>query len=236
MQTVALIGARGFVGSAIAAALKKESGCEVISVTRENYAEMRRGDYDVLINAAMPSGRFWAKNNPEKDFTETVQKTAELLRDWKFKKFVQISTVSARCELQTVYGKHKAEAEKLCNSGDNLIVRLTAMYSESLAKGALADILSGRKVFVSGESRYAFTPLDFAGAWIAGHLERKGIVEVGAKNSVSLAEIAERLGEKIEFEEAVEIQEIQNPEPDFPDARDVFTFMNKMKKQWRVGK
>ena len=52
----------------------------------------------------MPSKRFWAKNNPELDYAETVTKTKNILSDFKFEKIIHVSTVSARCQLNTVYG------------------------------------------------------------------------------------------------------------------------------------
>ena len=67
-----------------------------------------------------------------------------------------------------------------------------------------------------------------------GHLDREGIVEVGARNTLSLGEIARELGKKVEFEGAVEVQEILNPEPDFPDVREVLTFMKSREKAGRV--
>src|SRR3989344_9324519 len=107
MTSVAVVGAHGYVGGALCAALVKDASHSVTEVTRENYAEMQKGEYDVLINCAMPGARFFAKNNPEQDFVETVQKTVDLVYGWKYKKFVQVSTVSARCQLDTVYGRHK---------------------------------------------------------------------------------------------------------------------------------
>jgi len=225
MAQVAVVGAKGYVGSALCVALSKNAHT-VAEVTRENYKEMQEREYDILINCAMPSARFFAKNNPDKDFIETVEKTANLLYGWKFKKFVQISTVSARCQLDTVYGRHKAAAEALCNYGDNLIVRLGAMYSSELSKGALVDIKEGRKVYVDGASRYCFASLDFVTKWISGNLERKGIVEVGARNTIALSEIAQHLGAKIDFEGVLDTQEIVDPEPSFPDARDVLAFLD----------
>lgn len=229
MTSIAVVGAKGYVGSALCAALARVASHSVSEVTRENYAEMRKGEYDILINCAMPSARFFAKNNPDKDFTETVQKTADLLYGWKFKKFVQISTVSARCQLDTVYGRHKAAAEKLCDFGGNLIVRLGSMYSAELKKGVLMDIVQGKKVFVDGESRYCFTPLDFVAQWIATHLDRNDIVEVGARNAIALRDIAKHLAANIEFEGALDHQEIVDPEPSFPDARDVLAFLDNWK-------
>ncbi len=225
---IALIGASGYVGSALSKALKAHS-YTVAEVTRDTYEEHRSGEYDVLINCAMPSGRFWAKNNPEKDYAETVEKTAKLLSDWKFKKFIQISTVSARCQLDTVYGKHKAAAEKLCNFGGNLIVRLGALYGGNMKKGVLVDMLEGKKVYVDGESRYSFISVEAATAWIAAHLDRSGIVELGGKNAIALKDVAKHLGKVVEFEGELNHQDIESPEGDFPEARDVLAFLDSQK-------
>lgn len=229
MVRVAVVGAKGYVGGALSTALMRDASCTIVEVTRDNYVEMQKGEYDILINCAMPSGRFFAKNNPEQDFIETVKKTADLLYGWQFKKFVQVSTVSARCQLDTVYGRHKAAAENLCNFGDNLIVRLSAMYSSDLTKGALVDIKQGKKVYVDAQSRYAFTPLPFVGQWIANNLDKTGVIEVGARNTITLREIADHLDTKVEFEGPVDIQEIVDPKSDFPDARDVLAFLDNWK-------
>ncbi|HBC44186.1 MAG: AviX11 [Parcubacteria group bacterium GW2011_GWF2_52_12] len=227
MQRIAVVGARGYVGSALARALMSGGQYSVTEVTRENYMLAQKESYDVLINCAMPSARFWAKSNPEKDFIETVEKTAQLLYAWNFKKFVQVSSVSARCQLDTVYGRHKAAAEKLVDQEKHLIVRLGPMYSPELTKGVLVDIREGKKVFVDGKSRYSFAPLSFNAEWIASHLERRGVVEVGARNALALEELASTLGVPAAFEGALDHQEIENPEPDFPDALDVIVFMDK---------
>src|SRR3989344_3120219 len=219
MASVAVVGAKGDVGGALCAALAKDASYSVTQVMRENYAQMQNGEYDILVNCAMPSARFAAKNDPGHDFIETVQKTADLLYGWKFKKFVQISTVSARCQLDTVYGRHKAAAEKLCDFGDNLIVRLGSMYSHGLENGVLVDMMQGKKVFVAGESQDCFAPLDFVTHWISSNLNRQGIVEVGARDSITLQEVAEHLNSNVEFEGAVDHQEIKSPEPDFPEVR-----------------
>lgn len=231
MVSVAVVGARGYVGSALCVTLARDPSRSVSEVTRENYAQMQKHQFDILINCAMPSARFFAKNNPEQDFIETVEKTANLLYRWQFKKFVQISTVSARCQLDTIYGRHKAAAEKLCDFGDNLVVRLGSMYSPELRKGVLVDMRQGKKVYVDGESRYCFAPLDFVARWTATHLDRSGVVEVGARNAIALREIAEHLGTPVSFEGALDHQEIPSPEPDFPDARDVLAFLD----SWKVA-
>src|SRR3989338_3663862 len=223
---IAVIGSNGYVGSAVYKELLKSPEHSVVGVTRENYGQMKEQEYDIIINSAMPSGRFWAKNNPEADFIETVKKTADLLYGWQSKKFIQISTVSARCQLDTVYGRHKAAAEKLCDFGENLIVRLGALYSEHMEKGVLLDMLQGRKVYVDGASRYSFIRLDFCASWIAQNLGRQGLVELGGKNAITLEAVAKHIGANVEFEGDINHQDIEGAEEGLPEAKQVLDFMH----------
>ena len=230
MTTVAVIGANGYVGKALYDALVQLPQYSVTAVTRGNYAEMQKKSFDIVINSAMPSARFKAKNDPAWDFAETVSKTADILYSWKYTKFVQVSTVSARCQLDTVYGRHKAAAEKLCDFGTNLIVRLGAMYSNDLSKGVLVDMMEGKKVFVDGDSRYCFASRDFVASWIATHLDRSGVVEIGGREAISLRDVAAHLGKTISFEGTLDHQEIENSDPKLPLARDVLDFLDGWKR------
>lgn len=227
MKHIALIGANGYVGAALFKELSENTTIKVEPVTRKNYFFWKKKKFDIVINAAMPSARYWAKNNPLDDYKETVAKTADIVYGWNYKKIIQISTVSARTGLDTIYGRHKAAAEQLCNFGDNLIVRLTSTYGDSLSKGALIDIVNGKKVYVSKKSRYAFASLDFISSWIRKNINEKGIIEVGARNSISLGEIVKYLDLNIKFEGAIDIQEVQSARPEYPDARDVLLFLQK---------
>lgn len=220
------------MGKALYAALLRVPHYEVVGVTRETYDRDSEGEYDIVINSAMPSGRFWARENPHDDFAETVGKTSAILYNWKSKKFVQISTISARSQRDTIYGRHKAAAEALVEGPQHLIVRLGPMYSDTLEKGVLIDMLQGKKVWAHPESRYCFAPLEFIADWIAKNaVHRTGVVEVGAKNGISLQEIADYLGGHIEFEGAIDHQEVQDPEDDFPDVRDVIRFLDKRREE-----
>jgi len=220
---VAVVGASGFFGTALTQALIQQQH-DVTPVTRATYADARRGTYDVVINTAMPSKRFWARQHPDLDFVETVGRTADLLYGWTFGRFVQISSVSARCERDTVYGRHKATAEVLCERPDALVVRLTARYGAAMTKGAIMDIVSNNPVYVDGESRYAFTPVEFAAGWVATHLDQARLVEVGARDTVSLREIADALGRHITFSGPQEHQFVESPDPAWPSAYEVVTF------------
>jgi len=231
MTTIGLFGANGFVGRKLYASLIK-SGYKVIPITRENYSENIGKFYNIVINSAMPAARFLAQNNPKKDFKETVQKTADIFHGCTFDKFIQISTVSARCQLDTVYGKHKLAAENICNRDNNLIIRLSSMFGDELKKGVLVDMLKGQKVFMDKESRYSFAGVDFIADYIASNLHQSGILEIGAHNSVRLIDIANHLGIPIEFDGFLDIQEIQNADPDLPDAKEVFKFIDDNKKNF----
>lgn len=230
MLSIAVIGSKGYIGSALYKELLNFSKHSVVGVTKENYLTMQAQKFDIIINCAMPSGRFWAKNHPEEDFIETVKKTADLLYGWQFKKFIQISTVSARCQTDTVYGRHKAAAEKLCDFGENLIIRLGAVYGDNMKKGVLADMLEGNKVFVDKTSRYSFISLSFFTSWLASNLDRQGVVELGGKNAITLESVAKHIGAEIEFEGVVNHQDVENTEDDLPEAKDVLGFMDNLKK------
>jgi dTDP-4-dehydrorhamnose reductase len=225
---IALFGSKGFVGSEILKSLKKLNQ-DVLEITRENFEENLGKEFEYVINAAMPAARYKAKNNPEWDFDETVIKTADIFYKTKFKKFIQISSISARCQKNTVYGRHKLAAEAIVDDGNSLIVRLGPMYGDNLKKGVLIDMLDGLKVYVGENSKYSFTPVKFIGEWVAKNLDKKGIQEVGAKNSISLKDLKNELGLEGEFEGEDDFQEINNSEPNSPDVNLVVDFMkNKM--------
>ncbi|WP_280477910.1 hypothetical protein [Nocardia asiatica] len=197
---VAVVGAAGYVGAALVEALGKSRRWEVVPVMRADHESHRTaGRYDVLVNAACPSKRFWAERNPDADRAETVDKTRLLRERWQWDRFVQISSISARTQLDTVYGRHRAEAERSVSGADTLIVRLGPMYGGDYRKGVLADMAADRPVFASGRSRQSFAPVNWCADWIAGHLDDTGLREVGARTTVTLAEVRDAVGSRSEF-------------------------------------
>ncbi len=229
MITVAVFGANGFVGKSVCSSLASKENFCVIPVTRDNNSVHIGKNYNIVINAAAPAARFWAKNNPEKDFVETVQKTADIFYGCTFDKFIQISTVSARCQLDTVYGRHKLAAESICNFGNHLVVRLSSMFGEGLKKGVLIDMLMGNKIFLDAESRYSFCSVDFVAGYITSNFDKTGVIEVGASNALRLKDIAEHLNADVIFDGPFDVQEIENPDISFPDSREVFKYLDSMK-------
>ena len=228
MKSVALIGSNGFVGKSIRKYIVNNKNMLITCVTRDNYEEARKcKKYDILINAAMPSKRFWAKNNPHKDFLETVEKTFKIVNDWKSSKIVQISSISARSQLNTTYGSHKAAAEKLLDNQKNLILRLGPMYGESLNKGVLIDLKNNDPVYVSQESYYSFAPVDWVGEWISQHMHLSGILDLGGNNSVKLNTIAKAISSKSIFKGPVDNQIISKEIKNGPESKNVIDFILK---------
>ena len=70
-------------------------------------------------------------NQFQKDFIETVQKTRLIIDSFPNAKIVQISSISARTQINRVYGRHKRAAEVLLSSNHDLIFRLGRTISTS---------------------------------------------------------------------------------------------------------
>ena len=228
MKSIALIGSKGFVGKSISKYLLNDKNLLTTCVTRENYEDARlEKEYDILINAAMPSKRFWAKINPYKDFLETVEKTFKLVNDWKSSKIIQISSISARSQLDTTYGRHKAAAEKLLDDKKNLILRLGPMYGQLLNKGVLIDMKKDDPVYVSKESLYCFAPVDWIGKWISKNMHLIGTLDLGGNNAVKLDDIAKKIGSKSKFNGPIDNQIISKEIKNGPESKNVIDFILK---------
>ena len=162
----------------------------------------------------MPSRRFWAKNNPAIVFKETVTKTNFFIDNYKYKKFIHISSVSARCQLNTVYGKNKKKSEDLvAQDSNNLILRLGPLYGEGLKKGVLIDMVNSKTVFINGNSKYSFTNINWVCEWIISKMNiHKGIKEIGSQDYLTLSDIAKKIKSKSKFEGEIDDQIILDNE------------------------
>ncbi|WP_269611128.1 NAD-dependent epimerase/dehydratase family protein [Prochlorococcus marinus] len=226
MKSVGLIGANGFVGRSIRKYILNNKEISTTCITRENYEEAKqKKEYDVLINAAMPSKRFWASQNPHLDFHETVKKTFDIVNDWKSSKIIQISSISARSQLNTTYGRHKAAAEKIVSNENNLILRLGPMYGERLSKGVLIDLLTNNRIYISKESLYCFAPVEWVGEWIATNMHLCGIQDLGGNNAISVGEVARLINSKSIFEGPIDNQVLSKEIKSGPESNNVINYI-----------
>ena len=176
----------------------------------------------------MPSKRFWAKNNPKLDYEETVEKTNFFFNNYNFQKFIQISSVSARCQLNTIYGINKKKSEDIVlKKSTNLVLRLGPIYGEGLDKGVLIDMLNNKTVYIDGKSKYSFTNIEWICEWIANNISNyKGIKEVGSQDFYLLSELAKKINSKSNFEGVVDDQIIINKENYNSKSSDVLNYVN----------
>jgi hypothetical protein len=105
------------------------------------------------------------------------------------------------------------------------------MFGDDLTKGVLVDILNDNEIFVSGNSRYNFIDVKKSAALICNRFNRNGILDIGAKDSVSINEIIKHLDKDIPLGNRLEIQETVSPESDFPSAKEVLKFLDEIIKE-----
>ena len=65
---IGVIGANGFIGSRLVKELIEISSYNIVSITRDNFLLERENYFDILINCAMPSKKYWANLKPLEDF------------------------------------------------------------------------------------------------------------------------------------------------------------------------
>jgi nucleoside-diphosphate-sugar epimerase len=226
-KTVAVVGAAGFVGRQIVKALKERGDYNLVEVFRGGPIEEQVAKADVIVHAANPAKRFNAEKYPVQDFNETVEKTARFLRLAQGKRLILISSLSCRTQLDTQYGRHRRACELIALTGDSVIVRLGPMFGGNRKHDILHDILAGRPVYVSAETKYAYTDVSWIGHKIVELFEaERGIKEIGARNAVRLGDIAANFASTSVFSGR---EDHQMPEHFYegPDANDVYDYAKK---------
>ena len=129
MKKVCLIGSDGYVGSEIAKILESTKKYNLIRLVRGDDFIKKINSSDIIIHSANPAKRFFANNNPDLDYKETVEKTMKFLKKSIGKKFILISSISCRTQLNTSYGINRKKCEAkwqafcvlpaLCSIGTN---------------------------------------------------------------------------------------------------------------------
>lgn len=176
---VIVIGGEGFVGSGIVReALKKSFHCLVVN--RKNYLDYAGEECDILINVSTNSRKYIANENPAFDFNETVENVKNSLLNFKYKKYILISSADVysntsdpvfSCEDSIIdvenlskYGFHKYIAE-LCvqNYATNwLIFRMGGFIGFGLKKNPIFDILKNQNMWIDPRSKLQFINTDIA--------------------------------------------------------------------------
>ncbi len=228
INKIGLLGCKGFVGSAVALELKKNK-VSFIGITRKNYRKFINKKFKYIINCSNPSKRFWARKNPTLDFKETVQKTKFFLENYKFEKFIHISSISSRCQIKTVYGSNKKKAEKLVSKTKNyLIIRLGPMFHKTLDKGVIIDLLESSNVYLSSNSKYSFTNLEWIAKWIIKNMKTYcGTIEIGSQDYFILKDLAKKISSKSKFYGKIDNQLIKSKFKFNTSSKEILNFLDK---------
>lgn len=223
-MNIAIIGSNGYVGKEIVKAINKIKEYKPISVTRNDNLADKVKVADIVIHAANPAKRFRAENDPKRDFIETVFKTDNILKIFR-KKVILISSISCRTQLDTNYGRNRRACELLVLQNNGIVVRLGPMFGGNREQDVLHDILRGNKIYVSAKTRYAYANVSWCGQKIVELLDREHpqIIEIGARNSISLEKIKIHFNSNSNFSGYDDTQEPINCY-DGPDANQVIKY------------
>ena len=232
MKRVAVVGALGYVGSQIANTISQDKRYLLISVVRSDSIEIL-SDAEIIIYAANPARRFSAEKDPAYDFDETVEKLVKYIAAAKNKRFILVSSLSCRTQLNTSYGRNRRACELITLAIKNsLVVRLGPMYGGNRTKDTLPDIIAGNNVFVSEETRYAYVDVCWAAQTIVDMIEMHcGTYEIGAKNAVRLGDLRDYFSTSCKFKGYDDTQIPENSQATDTDANNVFVFAEKEKKR-----
>lgn len=175
---VALIGALGFVGSALKAELSNEKNIVLSCITRKNYDEYIGKDYDLVIDAACNSKKYLADNDPVHEASSSIIHKLKTLTEIQSKFHIHISSVDVYEDLSNKnmtkedtiisssssnYGAHKLAAEQLVKHYAQkwLIFRLSGMVGAEIRKNPVYDIINDIPIFINEHSKYQFMSTTF---------------------------------------------------------------------------
>lgn len=210
-----IIGARGFIGSALVAEATRR-GWDVVAVDRANYSSCRGTDADWLIYAGGNSRKYLDERDPAEGFARSVTDVLRVLLDFAPRRFIFLSSGAVYLreddpahnrenailapESPTRYGFHKWLAENLVRryAADHLILRLGGCVGPGLNKNAIYDLLAGERWHVHPDSQFQYLDTrDLAGTLFQLHecdLPSGTVLNLSARGVVSIRQAAEWAG------------------------------------------
>lgn len=168
-----VLGAKGFVGSAIAAEAARR-GWEVAAVDKDEYAAAAGSSCDLLINANGNSRKYLAAQDPKLEFDLSVASVQRSLRDFRAGLYVHLSTIDVYADASgpattdedapidsvrlSPYGFHKWLAERIVEHDAPrwLILRMGGFVGPRLWKNSIHDLLHGVPLRVHPDSAYQY--------------------------------------------------------------------------------
>lgn len=209
----AVLGGKGFVGSAIVRELQARQA-QVTVIDREEYEKEKGTSYDIFINANGNSRKFLSAREPALEFDLSVSSVAHSLQDFEYSRYIHLSTIDVYPDHEnpdnntedavinplqlSPYGLHKSMAEQLVRyyANDWLIFRMAGFVGPGLWKNSIYDMLKHQPLHVHPDSAYQYihcrdlarTVLDMATRNVTGE-----IFNVAGVGTITLRECAEMI-------------------------------------------
>ena len=214
-----ILGGKGFIGSAFARFCER-NGKECRIIDLDNYEENKGKACGLFINADGNSKKFLAAENPLEDFRLSVVSLLHSLRDFRFDRYVYISSVDVYPDCSTPattvedislpsgrqsnYGFHKLLGELMIKhyAPEWIIVRLGGILGPGLTKNPVFDLLHDRPLRVNEESKYQYLPSDFVAETVFGltGMNRwREVFNICGKGTVALREIRSWLNKPLRY-------------------------------------
>ncbi|MEK7115107.1 MAG: NAD-dependent epimerase/dehydratase family protein [Patescibacteria group bacterium] len=231
-KTIAVLGGRGMLGSDLVKFLGQHY--KITAIDKHNYQQYVGKNFDVLINANGNSRKFWANQNPYLDFEASTISVYKSLFDFKFKKYVYISSVflyenfpvakiSAKNAFEdreldvknfSPYSLHKFLSEQMVKryASDYLIFRCNTMIGKNAKKGVVFDILNNKELFITLTSKLQLITTKEVANIIHNLISKKisgEIFNVGGKGQLSFVKAEKFFQKKIKISANAEKQDIE---------------------------
>jgi nucleoside-diphosphate-sugar epimerase len=199
---IGIIGANGFIGNALVETLKSQYTVE--SIIKENYHLFKNINFDIIINANGNSHKHWANKNPVKDFKKSVESVYKSLYDFKYKKYIYISSIDVE-NIKTTYGFNKYLAEEIVKSicYDFSIIRLPAVIGKRSTKGIIYDIMNNNKIYLTKDSTLMLIDIDEFTIKLKEYIEQNKLRKLEKfypSNNISIDEISKILNIPVNYD------------------------------------
>jgi nucleoside-diphosphate-sugar epimerase len=236
LSSVLIYGCRGFVGRQLYQAFVNTGRFKVYGVTRETFLSIRLSDHHIVLNCSNSARRYLVNCNSILDFEEIQYKSSRILeRHGHLKsRLILISTLSCRTEANTPYGRNRLYAEEQFRRENASIIRLGPMYGGNREKDTLHDLCLDNHVHYLPSTRYSYADVTWISSYIASNIEEivgtnKTVREIGARNSISLGEIAQYIQSRSTFSGKNDDQYVLGF-PEGPDSYQVLEYALQLKK------
>lgn len=231
-KTIAILGGRGMLGSDLVEFLGDHY--KVVVIDKENYDEHVGKSFDVLINANGNSRKFWANENPYLDFEASTISVYKSLFDFKFKKYIYISSVflyenfpATKILVKNAFEDRELDVKKLSPyslnkflseqmvkryAPDYLIFRCNTMIGKNAKKGVVFDILNNKELFITFFSKLQLITTKEVANIIHSLIsknKKNEIFNVGGKGQFAFTKAEKFFGKKIKVSANAEKQDIE---------------------------